>query len=236
MFPDDRRELVLHLKLESFNGQPLPRNVLGVGLSKEVFSSLSTELGSRVTEVQRSAPGDPAAEMAVGILSGHCEPWINLRAGFGAQDSLRPVRRPLQYAFAAVSLCLISSCAAMLWRSARYNHLTARYADEQRDVFHATFPKQPEPLDVRSRLNSEERGLKGLSGDSTIAPPQARGLIVLRDLLAKLPQDVRFRVLELRLDGSRFALDGQVRISRRCRRDCQLSASRWCVCSRSTAH
>ena len=33
----------------------------------------------------------------------------------------------------------------------------------------------------------------------------------LRDLLAGLPADLRFRVLEVRLDGSSFALDGQVR-------------------------
>jgi hypothetical protein len=99
----------------------------------------------------------------------------------------------------------------MLWRAARYNRLAARCADEQREVFRQTVPRQPEPLDVPSRLASEQRALQGLSGDSTAPPPQPPGLVALRDLLARLPGDVRFRVLELRLDGASFVIEGQAR-------------------------
>jgi hypothetical protein len=211
VFSHDPKELLLHLKLESFNGRPPPRRVLAVGLPAEVSSALSAGLGAGVIDSRPSPANDDAAAMAARILSRRVEPWVNLRGDLGAHDRLRPVRGPLRYAVAAVSLCLISACAAMLWRAVRYDRLAARYADEQREIFRQTFPKQPEPPDVRSRLDSEERGLKGLSGDSSSAPPPpVPGLAALRDLLACLPEDVRFRVLELRLDGSSFALDGQV--------------------------
>jgi len=208
----DPRELLLHLKLEAFNGRPPPRHLLATGLPAEVSVALSAGLSSPMTDSRPSAAGDDAAAMAGRVLYRRAEPWVNLRGGLGANDRLRPVRGPLRYAVGAVSLCLISACAAMLWRAARYDRLAARYAGEQREVFRQTFPKQPEPPDVRSRLDSEERSLKGLSGDSSaVPPPQAPGLLALRDLLSRLPEDVRFRLLELRLDGSSFGLDGQVR-------------------------
>jgi hypothetical protein len=66
------------------------------------------------------------------------------------------------------------------------------------------------PADVRSRLDSEVRALRGLAGgDPSARPPDAPGLVALRDLLAGLPADVRFRVLEARLDGAKFTLEGQ---------------------------
>jgi hypothetical protein len=212
VFSSDPNELLLHLRLETFNGRPPPRHVLAVGLPAETASALSTGMGPTLTEITPATAGDAAAAMAARILSRRSEPWVNLRRGLGRHDRLRPVRGPLRYALAAVSLCLFSACAAMLWRAARYDRLAARYAEEQREVFRQTFPRQSEPLDVRSRLDSEERGLRALSGDaSSTPPPQGPGLVALRDLLARLPDDVRFRVLELRLDGSSFAIDGQVR-------------------------
>ena len=212
VFSDDAKELLLHLKLESFNGRPFPRHVLAVSLPSGISAPLSEGLGAAVTDSRPSAAGNDAAAMAERVLSRRSEPWVNLRSGLGAHDRLRPVRGPLRYSVAAVSLCLLSVCAAMWWRAARYDRLAGRYADEQREVFRQTFPKQPKPPDVRSRLDSEERGLKGLSGDSSSAPPpQAPGLVALRDLLARLPESIRLRVLEVRLDGSSFAIEGQVR-------------------------
>ena len=35
-------------------------------------------------------------------------------------------------------------------------------------------------------------------------------MVALRDLLTRLPADVRYRVLEIRLDQGRFTLEGQV--------------------------
>ena len=212
VFSLDPKELLLHLKLESFNGRPPPRRVLAAGLPAEVSSALSAGLGAALTDITSATAGADASMMAARVLARRSEPWVNLRHGLGRHDRLRPLRGPLQYAAAAVLLCLISACAAMFWRAARYDRLATRYAGEQREIFRQTFPNQSEPPDVRSRLDSEERALRGLSGDSSATPPPpAPGVVGLRDLLARLPEDVRFRMLELRLDGSSFVLDGQVR-------------------------
>jgi hypothetical protein len=149
--------------------------------------------------------------MAEEVLASRAAPWVELRRGLGALDRLRPVRTPLRFAAAAVGLCMVSACAAMLWRAAQYDRQGARYADQQREVFRRTFPRQPEPEDVPSRLASEERGLRGLSGDPAALPPQPPGLLALRDLLAALPANVRFRIFELRLEGTHFTLEGQAR-------------------------
>jgi hypothetical protein len=99
----------------------------------------------------------------------------------------------------------------MLWRASRYDDLAARLADDQRLVYRQAFPSTPVPQDVPSRLESEERSLRGLSGDASAPPPDDAGLLTLRDLMTHLPPpaDLRYRILELRLDKDRFTLEGQ---------------------------
>jgi hypothetical protein len=66
------------------------------------------------------------------------------------------------------------------------------------------------PADVPSRLASEARALRGVSGSDTSAPPSdSPGLLALRDLITHLPPGVRFRVLDVRLDPGRFTIEGQ---------------------------
>lgn len=208
---DDPKELLLHLKLEALNGRGAPRRLLAIGLPRKALDVLESGSAARVTDAGPAAWEDEAAAMAEQVLAGTVRPWADFRGGLGARDMLRPVRTPLRLAAAAVALCLLSACGAMLWRSARYDRLAEQYADEQREVFRRTFPRQPEPEDVRSRLASEERGLRGLSGDPAALPPQPPGLLALRELLAAMPADVRFRILELRLEGTQFTLEGQSR-------------------------
>src|SRR5205823_15060290 len=58
-------------------------------------------------------------------------------------------------------------------------------------------------------LGSEERRLRALSGETAAAPPDAPGLVVLRDLLAHLPVDPPYRVLEIHLEAAHFTLEGE---------------------------
>jgi hypothetical protein len=65
-------------------------------------------------------------------------------------------------------------------------------------------------VDVRSRLAAEERGLHGLIGDTSSPAAAENGLVILRDLILHLPaaDELRYRVLELRLDLQHFAIEG----------------------------
>lgn len=230
VLPDDPKDVRLHLEIEgvTVGGEPAgPAPMVVVVGDSAAAARWSADLRVPVAHVSQAggalADGvlaDPTADdpalpqalaMAAAVLAGGAVPWVNLRRDdLAVRDSLRAVRTPLTVAAAAVVLCLVSACAAMLWRAHRYDQLADRYADDQQAVFREAFPGRPVPADVKSRLASEERSLRGLAGGEPSArPPDAPGLLALRDLLAGLPTDVRFRLLEARLDGAKFTLEGQ---------------------------
>jgi hypothetical protein len=221
VFSDDPQDLRLNLGLEPLTDGG-PARVHAIGLSDPSHRAIGSLPG-----VELIAPGPAAIDadatlMAADVLAGRAQPWVNLRRdALAERDRLRSVRTPILFAAAAAILCVACISGGMLWRAARYDRLAARYTAEQQQTFQHVFPSQPIPPDVRSRLASEERALRAISGTGGVGgvgdpasadapPPEAPGLVVLRDLLAGLPADLRYRVLEARLDGGRFTLEGQV--------------------------
>jgi hypothetical protein len=59
-------------------------------------------------------------------------------------------------------------------------------------------------------MESEIRRLQATRGSASL-PSRPSMLRALQDVLAHLPQNLRFRLLEIRLDESRLLLDGQAR-------------------------
>lgn len=210
LLPNEPKDLLLQLGLTP-RDRPEARTVVAVGLAQPLLEALTGLPGVCVIEQTAAAPDASAAATARAVAAGDALLWVNLRRDdLALRDALRAVRTPLTLAAAAVVLCLVSLCGAMLWRAHRYDRLAAAYAGEQRAAFAETFPGQAVPLDIASRLASEERALRGVSGgDASAPPPESPGLLILRDLLAHLPGDVRYRVLDLRLDGGRFTVEGQ---------------------------
>jgi hypothetical protein len=216
---DDPQDVRLHLGLEPL-AEGRPARVHAIGLSDASHRAMGALPGVELIAPGPASMDADAVTMAADVLAGRAEPWVNLRRdALASRDPLRSVRTPLTFAAAAAVLCVACACGGMLWRAARYDRLAARYASEQQQVYQQVFPSQPMPPDVRSRLESEERALRGLSGavsggggndPAAAIPSEAPGLVVLRDLLAGLPADLRYRVLEARLDAGRFTLEGQV--------------------------
>jgi type II secretion system protein L len=207
LLPDAPRDVVLHLQFEL---KETPAKLAAVDLAPALREALA---GLNVVEIDAPDLATAAALGSVPVLSGKARPWVDLRRdALAARDGLRQVRRPLTVAVAALVLCCLSLSIAMIWRASRYDAMTDRYAREQQGVFRQVFPTGAVPVDVRSRLESEERSLRALSGDSAAPPPTETGLLTLRDILTRLPAEagLRYRVLELRLDRQRFTLDGQV--------------------------
>ncbi len=159
---------------------------------------------------------DPMHTLAVvaadEVLAGKSTPWINLRRGAVAvKDRLRRIRPALVGAIAAGVAFLLCLNGAMLWRANGYDKITTQALGQQRAVFQELFPSRPVPMSIKARLVSEQRRLRELHQGSDQMPTQRNGLLVLRDLLAHLPRDRRFRILELRLTGDQIHLAGQVR-------------------------
>jgi hypothetical protein len=215
VFPNRPKDLLLYLGMALPPQSPdeaASKSLAALGVDAGVLTLLSARPDLRIREIEASTPSVAAATLAGSILDGKLIPWIDLRRdALAVRDSLRQVRTPLTCAAAAVVLCMLCLCGAMLWRANRYESMANRFADEQQAAFRQAFPTGAAPADVRSRLEAEERRLRGLSGDDSAPPPAEAGLVTLRDLITHLPgdRDVRYRVLEVRLDQGRFALEGQ---------------------------
>ena len=153
-----------------------------------------------------------AAQTAAGILSGKSKGWFDLRRGeLAAGDRLRPIRRPLSVCAALVLTLLCAATAGLLWRARRYQAATEAFGRGQAAVFERILPNERQPLAVRSRLASHARQLAGLRGASADVPDRPSALETLRQACARLPGDVRMRVVDLSVEPNGVRMSGQAR-------------------------
>jgi type II secretory pathway component PulL len=155
---------------------------------------------------------EAAFEFAARMLGGSAESPIELRqSALGSRDRRFAVRghvRALQFSAAALAIAVV---LALVIRAHRYNVQAADLAADEIHVYQELFPNRQIPAGIRSRLESELSQLKGVRGETKDVPKTAPVLPVLRPLLAALPPDVRFRILELRIEDGQIYLDGEAR-------------------------
>jgi hypothetical protein len=207
LLPAEPGALAAHLRLERL-GRSEPSRLLSSRLSTETIGRIDgMEIVTELTETEDTA----TTKVAEAILSGRRSAWIDLSRGESADadETLRRLGRPLTAAVVCVAACLTCVAASLLIRAERYDRAATAWRDQQRDVFRRVFPNGTPPADVRSRLMSEERSLRAAGGEGASAAPPS-GLIVLRDLVNKLP-DTRFRIQEIRVEEGKFTLEGQAK-------------------------
>jgi hypothetical protein len=102
---------------------------------------------------------------------------------------------------------LIVVSAGAWWHAFRCEAASSRLEDEERVVFRRLYPNVSVPPGVRRWMAAESTRLKGLSGGGM--PDQPSALERLRLVTAGLPKDLRFRILDLRVEPTEVALDGQ---------------------------
>lgn len=219
VLPEDAADAASHAGIEMLN-RPVPARLRAAGgVSPAVFAALASlpNLTVEAGGADVPPPETAAARAAAAVLAGKMSPWVELRHGaLAPRDPARQIRRPLTAFAAAAILFAAALAAAMFVRAARYDELARRNEQAQREVFRRVFPGRQVPVDVQSRLASEALSLRAMTGDDPNATAAAAtagagesGPVTLRDLLAALPDDVRFRVLEVRLDEGRLTLEGQ---------------------------
>ena len=145
---------------------------------------------------------DDAAALATReILSGNRVPLFELRRGVLADSNpFRPVAKLVMATVISVAACLAIIAGLMFWKAQQYEQLTKNYQRDQEQVFRQLFPDQPIPIGIRSRLQSEKARIVGLKGDN-----------LLESFLNGIPTGLRFRVVEILIEGSRITIDGEVR-------------------------
>lgn len=206
-------DLRLHLRRQALESE-LPLRVTALGLGddlRRVLDELKCEDAGNGNSDNGSLLGS-ASLAADRCAQGRGEALIDLRRGALADaDRLRRIRTPLVAALTALVVALLCLGGIGLWRAHRYEMLAAQLRAEQNEIFRRAFPQQNVPVAVLARLRSEARQLRGLSGAGGELPRRASALNLLHAVLSGLPTDLRYRVLELRLDSGRLYLDGQAR-------------------------
>src|SRR5205085_407177 len=73
------------------------------------------------------------------------------------------------------------------------------------------FPDGPVPIGIRSRLESEHAKLIGMRGETVEISESLSAVRLFERLLRSLPTDMRYRILEVRVEQGRLYVVGQVR-------------------------
>jgi hypothetical protein len=210
----------LLLKVDSWalhRRQPLRLGTRGA-LPQAVMDALAQSSDASITSLDGAEPGsveECACRASDALLRGRsARQVLDLRRGaLAAEQPLRQVARPLIAAAASMLLALLTITGVSAWRAAGYGRLAEDLRLQQAAVFGQLLPGQPVPEAVLLRLASEHRKLQAISGGpaSSELPGTPSALALLYDLLAALPQDLRFRLLEVKLGDGQVTLDGQAR-------------------------
>lgn len=190
------------------------------GEAIEVVGPLPPET-ARAVEARTGLAVRPAADADVVArvgraaalrLAGRDAGWVELcRDALAPAGALERVARPIRVAAVLVLVLLAAVAGAAHWRAARYDAVRRGLEAGQAETFARLSPNQPVPLAVRPRLESDLKRLDALSGAGTDAPRAPSALATLDRVLAALPDDLRVRVLDLRIAPSGVVIEGQVR-------------------------
>jgi type II secretory pathway component PulL len=152
------------------------------------------------------------AHQAAAVLGGRCDAPIELcRDQLAPADRHRSIRRELRILQASLVLLMVIVGLVAGFRGVRIESLRAECETREASLFQNLFPKEPVPVAVDARLQSEVTRLKGIRGEGNDLPELTPYLSVLERLFQGLPESLRFRLLEVRIENGRLYLVGQVR-------------------------
>lgn len=177
---------------------PQQNALIASGLHVEFLDDLSWEEALR--------------ESVDALVAGKREPLLDLRreelAGKRPVQALGTQLRRLKIAAVSAALAV---CGALWIRGDRY---AAASIDLQRQtvaLFERTFPKEPPPERPLAAIRQTHALLQGTRGPAKELPAGPSCDQLLQRILAALPEDIRYRVPEIRLEGASLYLGGEVR-------------------------
>jgi hypothetical protein len=189
--------------------------VVGRNVSSDFLSAAIVSAGLQSIENSAFDEDDPlvaAAQEAAAVLQGKRLAAIEFRRDqLAANDRHRAIRTQLRLIQGAV-LLFLAALGIALFNQARQTDFQRDEVDGQQTMlFTRLFPKERVPVAIHSRMQNEFSRLKGVRGERTDMPEAIPFLTVLQPLLKSLPADLRYRILEMRIDNGQLYLVGQVR-------------------------
>jgi type II secretory pathway component PulL len=189
--------------------------LVGRNLPDQFLASLSEQTGLESVEaipLESEEPLDCAAQQAAAVLAGRCDAPLELcRDQLAPADRRRSIRRELRLLQGAAVLLILVLGLTAGFKGGQIEAIRADCETRRSELFHELFPNEKIPVAVNTRLQSEVTRLKGVRGESTDLPQLAPYLGVLERLLQALPESLRFRLLEVRIENGRLYVVGQVR-------------------------
>ena len=158
-----------------------------------------------------------ATRAGMDIDRGGFQPWVNLRRDvLAVVDAYREIKTPLSVAIAALVLLCLCLIGAMLWRGHKYAALARQYQTDMDNSYAKIFPLKPEQRApaatvMLDRLEERKEKLDVLAGNSSEVPSPPSALLLMRELLTRIPQDIRYTITYLQLSDEKLLLDGLVK-------------------------
>ena len=145
------------------------------------------------------------------VLMGKLTPVIDLRREkLASRTPYHSLQRLITVTAVAACLLLVTTIIGLEDRSWRYEQSAQEYQQAMEQVFLQVFPKQQIPLGIRSRLESEHSKTVGLR-DTRKIPEVASAVDTFHEMLAVLPETIRYRMTEISVQGRQLKMDGEVR-------------------------
>jgi hypothetical protein len=167
--------------------------------------------GLEVTNLEID-PLESIGKAARRIVSGREAPWIELRRHpLGEFDPLFAARGRLRVLAASMAFLVVCVLGALGVQTHQNEQIAEQYYQKQVALFQELFPGQTVPTGMRSRLESEHRKLTALTGKAQGMPQMESAIHTLFRATSPLPKDLRFRILEMRIDNTGLYIDGEVR-------------------------
>jgi hypothetical protein len=167
-------------------------------------------LACRIMEGQSIA--DLAARGAAHLLEGEDAGWVDLRRdNLGHENPWGRLALPIKVALLAAIVTLVAVSASAHLRAFRYETVVDQALGEEAALHQKVFPNTRTPIDVQSRFTSESRRLEGLRGSAGSIPEPFSALDAFNQVVGSMPESLRVRIVDIRVDPSGILLEGQAR-------------------------
>ncbi|MDO5554803.1 MAG: hypothetical protein Q4G68_13680 [Planctomycetia bacterium] len=152
-------------------------------------------------------------KQSLAVLMRKTRPWWDFcHDQFAMRGTDRILGRYLRIILWGVVALAAAFCLLFATRGYRYVQLTEQYRQEQEVAFREALPDQKLQTGFRNRLESEYTKMFAQRENTAELPQRESVLIPILQILQSLPQNVRYRFPEIRIEPGTVRLDGQLQV------------------------